>query len=195
MRVVDLGAAKQILTDLRARAEAAPMSLEMVRALAEGRTPPEDLNTELTVTIPHGVVVSFTLETQAQGLLRHLSVSVSGPHMPHPLVVEEMMPFLGFVNGLWECKTWIEDCRDGTKAINVLEPEDGDWTPFLKSCSPREVGMVADALDQFQSRPRPGGAASFLREDYLRACKEVGVAPSEDLEKELFAHGFRVGDA
>ena len=134
MRAIDLTQAAEVLGPLRERAEASPIPFEMIKALAEGALPPEDLNSKFKVEISGGVRVAFTLEVQTHGLMRHLSVSVGGGRSPdacpHPVVVQEIMSLMGFVNPLGSCKTWIEDT--GTEfAVNVLEPEDGDWTPYL----------------------------------------------------------------
>ena len=135
MRAIDLTQAAAVLGPLKQRAEASPIPYEMIKALAEGAPPPEDLYADFKVVVPGGVRVAFTNEVQVHGLMRHLSVSVEGGRTPdscpHPVLIQEIMSLLGFINPLAECKSWIEDT--GTEfAINILEPEDGDWTPYLK---------------------------------------------------------------
>lgn len=132
MRLLDLTAAEPILTNLRERAEANPVPLEMVQALSKGLEPPKDLNRAQTAEIPVGILVTFSMEVQPKGLCRHLSISVDGEKMPNPVIITAVMEMLGFVGTISKCMAWIEDCRDGNKAVNVLEPHDGDWTPFRK---------------------------------------------------------------
>ena len=129
MRIVDLTAAASLLEPLRVKAEANPVSLEMVQALSKGEAPLENLNEDFTALIPDGVKVTYTIEVQKHGLMRHLSVSVTGTGLPQPEVVAEFMKLLGFINPIERCCVWTEKLVSGGQAINLLEPEDGDWTP------------------------------------------------------------------
>jgi len=130
---VDITEAERVLKDLEKRALLRPISWEVLKIAKEkGVLPPT--NNELTVRLAGGLQVTLTFEHQQYGLVRHASFStVTGEaeSMPAPLLIRELLPFLGFTGSLKDCHLWIEDLSHGKKAVNVIQPHDGDWSPFI----------------------------------------------------------------
>lgn len=127
------GGVREALRAIVARAAADPVPLEVVRGLAAGALFPEDVSRGKTLDIPAGFHVVYTHEHQAHGVLRHLSVSIDLPgRVPHPAAVQMIMEEVGFILPLAECWAWEEPCGNDRRAINVVEPLDGDWTPHMR---------------------------------------------------------------
>lgn len=119
------------MADVIALAERRPVPLEVL----EHSTPENivGLYGDFTFDIPMGFTVIYTHEVQRQGLMRHMSMSVHlNGRVPNPVAVQMVMKEMGFVNDLAHCYWWEEAVGDGDTAINVIEPLDGDWKPFLK---------------------------------------------------------------
>lgn len=115
-------------------AEAHPISLEAFTLLQSGEALPTDLCPNREVIIPMGFKIVYTVEVQPAGALKHMSMSITLPgRVPHPEAVEMIMEEMGFVNPLSDCLWYEEQCGGGQMAINVMEPLDGDWTPFRKA--------------------------------------------------------------
>jgi len=125
------------------RAAAEPVAHETLEALVAGDlVPAEDHNARFTIEIPEGFRVTFTFEHQPGGLCRHMSVSVTNARgrLPHPAVVAALMREFGFhADGLGpepapgRALGWLEETLGtGGSAINVVEPVDGDWSPFRR---------------------------------------------------------------
>lgn len=74
--------------------------------------------------IPVGFKVVLTIDLPpAGGKLRHLSISVDGGkgNLPNPIACKAIMAAVGFKSNLEQCKAFIEDCKGGIKAINIVE--------------------------------------------------------------------------
>ena len=114
-----------------ANAAANPVPLETLLKLRDGELLPDDVNEGKTLLVPMGFRVVYTHEQQEHGTLRHMSMSISlEGRVPHPDAVRMVMEEMGFVNVLEDCIFWDEPCGPDKVAINVVEPLDGDWTPF-----------------------------------------------------------------
>lgn len=127
-----------------ARAEADPTTLEQIQKLRSGELIPAALSEGKTLDIPMGFHVVYTVEEQAHGTLRHLSMSITAleGRVPHPEAVRMVMEEMGFIHPLERCLFWQEDCGGERMAINVVEPLDGDWEPF-KNPSPTSDTKIA----------------------------------------------------
>ncbi len=70
--------------------------------------------------IPMGFRCVFSIDQgkSGEGWYRHLSVSVDGDKMPHPMAVEEIMTFFGFTGGMEECLIYMEK---EPRAVNVMQ--------------------------------------------------------------------------
>lgn len=76
--------------------------------------------------IPMGFFCSFTIEQQAMGWVRHVSISLLGCNdktpIPNPFAIDEILKMFGFT-----CKyntascAWVEDTVDGGKAANFIQ--------------------------------------------------------------------------
>lgn len=75
-------------------------------------------NAFYSCAIPIGYKVTYTIEQQVPGTLRHMSISVDGK-LPSIEAVKMIMVEFSFENELENCYLYIEE---GGKAINVIEP-------------------------------------------------------------------------
>lgn len=85
-----------------------------------------------TMFIPVGYQVTYSLEIQPPGLLRHISVSVSDRKtLPHPAAMTIICEAFGMGNlqaaldgtgpSLNLAKIWVEDFDNGHQAVNILQ--------------------------------------------------------------------------
>jgi hypothetical protein len=119
-------AAEQELRALaeRAAAKVIPLTslihaVEMMKAGTPIRLVPADQ----TIMLPTGFLVTYSVEEQPGGKMRHLSMSspASG-RAPIEAACEMVMEHLGFRTRMRSCQVWLEDLPDGEKAINILGP-------------------------------------------------------------------------
>jgi hypothetical protein len=140
------------IKQLIGRAEGRPVPYDRMLAYATGTRPlPVNFNADYTIPIPRFYKVTYTHEEHAPGVVcRHMSISCANrDRVPNQYAVAWLMELFGFVNKMfWPdrgvqfklltndeadakagriVKVWIEDLKSGGKAINVLEPLDGDW--------------------------------------------------------------------
>jgi hypothetical protein len=111
------------ISHLADRAHSSPYTLVHTRKLFRTPLP------ERSLIVPHGHRVTFTVGQFRPGWrCRHLMVS--GPRQwPAPYDVYKLMELFGF-RGKWdECFTWA-DGHPNRRAVNVVEPLDGDWSPM-----------------------------------------------------------------
>lgn len=103
-----------------------PISLSKIREQAISQPPPGQRGNP-TVILPIGYGVSFTIEEQPFGVSRHISISVDRPGMlPNVEAVNWILEEFGFVNRVGELYVFLEDIGSSEKAVNCLEPLDGD---------------------------------------------------------------------
>lgn len=83
------------------------------------------------IAIPFGYTVSYTVEIQPHGTIRHLAVSLARDSDPHPGAVQLLMDEFGFINPLGRAVVW---ATEGTspRVVNVIEPLDGDIDRFRR---------------------------------------------------------------
>lgn len=129
MAALLLGVAeKHALKDLRARAEAFPVDMLEVKELLktpDGAQQHFQHMKAYTVEIPHGFVVTFTIEDRhPMGRVRHLSVSVRqvGRVASVP-AIQMLAEELGFWGRIPEeaYHVWPEEIGNGSKAINLVQ--------------------------------------------------------------------------
>lgn len=91
--------------------------------LVSGELPPPGNNELFVLNVPIGYRCVFSFETQAQGIYRHLSVSVDKPEaMPPVIAVHEIMKLFGFKGDTMSLDDfWIEETVDKILAVNLLE--------------------------------------------------------------------------
>lgn len=125
------------IKELVGKAFANPVSLESIKAriaAGENVTNPEARSAEtdafhddLSLIIPSGYKVVFTVEEQPGGLSRHLSMSSPTPgRAPIPAAVQMVMDEFGFETPLQECFIYPETFQQNWVAINVIERIKGD---------------------------------------------------------------------
>lgn len=144
MPALILGLAERAqLADLTARAAASPTPYAMMRSLAQASPAHaeeiRELNRALTVEVPDGFTVTLTHEEHKPDVLcRHVSIGVrtTPGRGPAPGAVEMLMDALGFVNRLGRLPTWTETLADGTFAVNLVEPLDGDLRKLAEDTPP-----------------------------------------------------------
>lgn len=127
---------KAKITALREKAAFSPIPesemQERAAAYAEGRQI-SGFN-EYSIELPVGFRLTFTIEQHRPGPMRHMSMSSSRPgSTPHPEMVKMVMSELGYINPLERCIVTEEPTDIGSIAINVIEPLDGNFRPFIKS--------------------------------------------------------------
>ena len=127
--IIDLNEAEALMREMKELAEETPpISLSVLQA--KGYKANNDVHTrhlgDLRMVLTH--------EEQKHGICRHFSISVDERPgaRPNLAFTKLLLQMAGFVNPMEECVVWEEDCGHGYTAINVLEPLDGDWTPFQK---------------------------------------------------------------
>ena len=111
------------LENLRARAEACPVTPDRFARMAAGEEGPIGNDPAYCLELQGGLRVVLSLEEQPTGRVRHASFSVfpRGPgELPSIVMVETMLPLLGFRKPLKEStNVWVED----GVAVNVIQLE------------------------------------------------------------------------
>lgn len=75
-----------------------------------------------TIELPSGFMVTYSLEKQPIGLVRHISVSVRRPGMmPHPAAVSMILEAFDMRPIEKSDRIWIEEVDADTKAVNLLQ--------------------------------------------------------------------------
>ncbi len=130
-----IGAAeKEAIAKLREHAETNPLTPETLERLSRGFNPADPstrpapqleqfIPLNFNVEIPWGFKVTFTMEQQPVGLVRHISVSVDAPNrVPHPAAMQMLLEEFGFENPLGvEQQVYPEHYGKGLTSVNVLE--------------------------------------------------------------------------
>jgi hypothetical protein len=94
---------------------------------------PKNYNDEYTMFVPMGYVVTYTHEEQIGNVMcRHISISSTNESSVTIEAVQFIMAQFGFINSVLDTAFWVEDCRCGNKAINLLEPLDGNMEKIKK---------------------------------------------------------------
>ena len=120
---------RKTLAELRLYAEAHPIRLAEMVEMIIGIRPPICYRPEHCRRLPIGHAVIFSIERQAKGPCRHLSVSVSTPgRLPAIPVVQLIATELGFraaaitADSLaGQLKVWLEQIAPGHEAVNLAE--------------------------------------------------------------------------
>jgi len=115
------------LAELRERA--ARETIDMQEVAQKLNTDPAykkrhmDRMTELSVEIPFGFLVTFSVEqNHPDGTMRHMSMSSpDATRLPTPEAVWMAAEALGFVGSLKNCAIWLEDLTQG-RAVNLVQP-------------------------------------------------------------------------
>ena len=97
-------------------------------ALAMDAAAAKDINAyrammaDMSIELPHGFLVTYTLQRQPIGAVQHISISVEAPNrMPHPAAVNMILDAFGMQSFDQSLKVWIEDVTPTEKAINVVQ--------------------------------------------------------------------------
>jgi hypothetical protein len=109
------------LSSLKTYAESNPVTMDMMLDALNDKVPLGD-DAGRTILIPVGYLISFTIEQQNPGNVRHLSMSVQEKgKLPNEHAVQEIMNHLGFEKELKKCMVRLEEFEPGHEAINVME--------------------------------------------------------------------------
>lgn len=122
---------------LREKAAAEPIDMFRMNAMAIRRGEPSNISyaergeggfKDLTIGIPHGYAITFSVEQQPSGAYcRHLSVAIDRHgKLPSIEAMKLLMQEFGFINDLDRCPVWREEFAPGHEAFNIIEPLDGD---------------------------------------------------------------------
>lgn len=121
MRVLSIGQAeKKVIGQLVAYAESHRIGIHRLFAIMRGSERPPGDDGNFVCHLPHGFRCCFTIEQQAIGWCRHLSVSVSGDKYPNENAVAFLAKEFGFKHTMSEGK-WHTDLEEHVRAVNVLE--------------------------------------------------------------------------
>lgn len=109
---------------LRARAAGNP--IDPVKAMASAKADPEAFRrrmASMTIELPIGYFVTYSIERQPGGLCAHLSVSVARARMmPSTAAVDVIAEAFGMeALGEGRSKVWIERIDEVTKAVNIIQ--------------------------------------------------------------------------
>ena len=124
-------------TDLRATAEAYPISLERMqrlaaRAEAGDMTPDPQMGLQ-TIHLPFGFAITFTIETAPNAVqVRHFSISIDDPlELPNPRHVEMVLPYFGWIGGVRNAFPQITALQGGGQCIELIQPVSGDMSEIV----------------------------------------------------------------
>lgn len=99
-------------------------------AAAVGDIKPVASDTRRVCSVPRGFRVIYSVEDQAIGLCRHLTVSLGdSKSLPSKAVINDLMSIFGFEGEMDDCYIWVEELRT-TTAINLIQPLKWDRTTF-----------------------------------------------------------------
>jgi hypothetical protein len=106
-----------------AYAEANRHTIERMKRLASGDATPAGKNESNVLKLDHGYKVVFSIEEQAMGWCRHLSVSVNTPgRYPNEQAVLMIMSEFGMGNRFEDClKVWLEEEAEAVNVLTVME--------------------------------------------------------------------------
>ena len=118
---------RRLITDLCARAAAAPVAMDELTKLMEtpgGAEKHMARMTAQTIELPVGFVVTYSVETgHPAGTVRHLSVSVDADdRLPSRHAVVMIAEEFGFAGGFTDWFIWREQFANRGVAINVAQP-------------------------------------------------------------------------
>ncbi len=121
---------------LKKNAKLNPVPFEEMQKLSKGQPSPipggpDNLNNFTINAVNYEII--YTHECQPDGICRHLSISMFNEELPHIDVLQFICKEFGFINKVSDMPVWVEDFGDDTyKAVNVLEPIDGDFSKHMK---------------------------------------------------------------
>jgi len=96
------------------------MEAENIRPIGDDR--------RYVCSIPRGFRVVYSIEDQAIGLCRHISISLGdSKSLPSKAVINEIISRFGFEGDMDDCYIWVEELRI-TTAINLIQPLKWDRT-------------------------------------------------------------------
>ncbi len=111
------------LANLRENAEKHRIAVDEMLDIYNGQADPVGDRRGFSCNIPVGYRVVFCIEYQKKGWARHLSVSIhpkKGNTSAHPIVIKELMEYLGFV-GKMDGKEVMVYFEDKNTIVNVIE--------------------------------------------------------------------------
>ena len=107
------------LQTLRKFAEQHPVTLNEMKRIVSGQTPPVGDREGFSCQVSVGFRIVYSIEEHPKQAFRHASFSVDTVgKMPNHRAVQELMNHLGFILPLEKCLVKIEN----KFAVNVLEP-------------------------------------------------------------------------
>jgi len=71
--------------------------------------------------------IVYSIEEQAIGLCRHLSVSISGTtSVPNQSSLNGLVKLFGFEGDVTDCYVWVEELPHSISAVNLVQPLEWD---------------------------------------------------------------------
>lgn len=125
MRALILGEAEQkCINELIAFAAANVLDAKVMAHMPAEAIPAfRDMMNLMTIVLPVGYSVTYSLERQPPGILRHISIAVEKINKtPNPAAVDMILQAFGMQPFAASLSVWVEDLDGGFKAVNVVQP-------------------------------------------------------------------------
>jgi hypothetical protein len=114
--------AKEEIERVIKHAEENIVSGATLESMAAGLIKPVGDDRRHVCRLSRGFRVVYSIENQAIGLCRHLSISLGDTRsLPSLAVMNELMERFGFDGEVEDCYVWVEELRT-TLAINLFQP-------------------------------------------------------------------------
>ncbi|MHA1169476.1 MAG: hypothetical protein ACTSRU_16745 [Candidatus Hodarchaeales archaeon] len=103
-------------------AESHVVSHSVLEAMVAGQVAPVGDKRGHVCTVPRNYRIVYSIEEQAIGLCRHLSVSLTQTkHVPGKAALNEILKLFGFDGDIRDCHVWVEELEH-VNAVNFVQP-------------------------------------------------------------------------
>jgi hypothetical protein len=103
-------------------AESHIVSHSALEAMVAGRVTPVGDKRGHVCTFRRNYRIVYSIEEQAIGLCRHLSVSLAQTkHVPGKAALNEILKLFGFDGDIRDCYVWVEELEH-VNAVNIVQP-------------------------------------------------------------------------
>jgi len=98
------------------------VSYSMLEAMVAGQVSPVGDKRGHVCVIPREYRIVYSIEEQAIGLCRHLSVSLAqSKYIPDQDALNKIIKLFGFDGEIEDCYVWVEELRH-VNAVNIVQP-------------------------------------------------------------------------